>query len=89
MEVTRGKSNWPVIVEDELMNYDIDKKNVCGDIIDITYSGLDCGGNTYVTYDENGENRKPYTDDCTNVNGEDMSRSADYTYGLQITYYFR
>ena len=55
----------------------------------VTNSGLDCGGNTYVTYDENGENRKPYTDDCINVNGEDMSRSADYTYGLQITYYFR
>ena len=28
-------------------------------------------------------------DNCTNQRGEDMSTSADYTHGLQITYYFR
>ena len=27
--------------------------------------------------------------DCTNARGEDMSRSSDWTGGLQITYYFR
>ncbi len=32
---------------------------------------------------------KPLAGDCNNQRGEDMSRSSDYTMGLQITYYFR
>jgi len=53
-------------------------------------SGLRCGDNKYIIYDdENDRIGKPLAGDCNNQRGEDMSRSADYTMGLQITYYFR
>ncbi len=55
-----------------------------------TSNELGCGGNTYIIYDdESGQNGQPFTGDCINQRGEDMSRSADWTGGLQITYYFR
>ena len=53
-----------------------------------TSTRLICSGDVTV-YDENGENGKEMDDECINVRGEDMSSSADYTMGLQITYYFR
>lgn len=46
-------------------------------------SGLGCGD----YYLGSGENRKK--GDCKNPLGEDMSYDADYTGGLQITYYFK
>ena len=50
------------------------------------YSSLACSGGKY-RYGDEGSNWQEI--DCKNTKGEDMSISADYTHGLQITYYFR
>ena len=82
--------NWRISMENSFININTN----------IQYKGLNyysnlntstrliCSGEVTV-YDENGENGKEMDDECINVRGEDMSSSADYTMGLQITYYFR
>ena len=50
------------------------------------YSALICSGGKYRYGDEGSD---WHDIDCKNTKGEDMSISADYTHGLQITYYFR
>ena len=82
--------NWRISMENSFFNINTN----------IQYKGLNyysnlntstrliCSGEVTV-YDENGENGKEMDDECINVRGEDMSSSADYMMGLQITYYFR
>ena len=51
-----------------------------------TDNQLGCDGYYASDWSNNNEVK---VNDCTNARGEDMSRSADWTGGLQITYYFR
>ena len=48
-------------------------------------STLDCSAGQF----KKGDDGEWQDKNCTNSKGEDMSRSADYTNGLKITYFFR
>ena len=53
-------------------------------------SGVGCGDNSIISSsDDSGNTISERTHDCRNSQGQDLSESSDYTYGLQITYYFR
>ena len=53
-------------------------------------SGLECRDNNIISSsDDSGNTISKRTHDCRNSQGQNLSKSSDYTYGLQITYYFR